>query len=98
MGDEAGPVRVQAAMALGKLRFAGAVGGLVAMAERDGADPVLRHAVVMGLAGCAGVGELAGLAKAESMWVRAAGLLALRQLRVPEVAVFLADGEPRLVD
>jgi quinoprotein glucose dehydrogenase len=98
LADEAGPVRVQAAMALGKLRFAGAVGGLVAMAERDGADPVLRHAVVMGLAGCAEVGELAGLAKAESMGVRAAGLLALRQLRVPEVAVFLADAEPGLVE
>jgi putative heme-binding domain-containing protein len=98
LADEAGPVRVQAAVALGKMRVAGAVGGLVAMAERDGADPVLRHAVVMGLAGGGGGGELAGLAKAESMWVRAAGLLALRQLRAAEVAVFLADAEPRLVE
>ena len=102
LADAAAPVRVQAGIALGKLRVtkaeAQAVAGLVAMAERDGAEPVLRHAVVMGLAGCATSGELAGLAKVDKLWVRAAGLLALRQQRAAEVAVFLKDAEPRLVD
>lgn len=98
LADEVGPVRVQAALALGKLKVGSAFEGLVAMAERDGADAVLRHAVVMGLAGCGEVGPLAEMAKAGSMWVRAAGLLALRQLGAPEVAVFLADAELRLVD
>ena len=98
LADVAAPVRVQAGLALGKLKVESAKAALVAMAERDGADPVLRHAAAMGLAGCVEAGELASLAKAESMWVRAAGLLALRELLAPEVAVFLADEEPRLVD
>lgn len=98
LADESAPVRVQAGLALGKLKVASAKDGLVTMAERDGADPVLRHAVAMGLAGSVDAGELAALAEAESMWVRAAGLLALRELRAPEVAVFLADAEDRLVD
>lgn len=98
LGDESAPVRVQAAIAVGKLKVTSAKAALVAMAERDGADPVLRHAVAMGLAGSVDAGELAALAKAESMWVRAAGLLALRERRAPEVAVFLADAEERLVD
>lgn len=96
--DKVAPVRVQAGLALGKLKVAAALPGLVSMAILDGADPVLRHAVAMGMAGCAEVGKLAALAKSESMWVRAAALLALRELRAPEVAVFLTDEEPRLVD
>jgi len=98
LADEAAPVRVQAGIALGKLKEAAAFDALVAMAERDGADAVLRHAAAMGLAGCAEAEELAALAKVESMWVRAAGLLALREQRAPEVVAFLADAESRLVD
>lgn len=98
LSDESAPVRLQAAIAVGKLKVPGAFEGLVAMAERDGADPVLRHAVVMGLAGCAEVADLVGQVKAESIWVRAAALLTLRQMRAPEVALFLKDAEARLVD
>jgi quinoprotein glucose dehydrogenase len=96
--DDSAWVRVQTALALGKLQVPQAKTPLMAMAERDGADVVLRHAAVMGLAGCAKPSELAALANEKSKWVRAAALLALRQQRAPEVAVFLNDADAALVN
>lgn len=98
LADKAPTVRVQASMALGKLGERKALPELLKMAARDGEEPVLRHAAVMGLAGVAEAAELAAQAGAESFWQRAACLLALRQQRAPEVALFLQDKEPRLVD
>lgn len=96
--DADATVRLQAALALGKLRVSGAAEALLAMAARDGADPTLRHAVASGLAGCASSDALAALHRHDALWVRAAALLALRRQASPLAAVFLADPEPRIVD
>jgi quinoprotein glucose dehydrogenase len=96
--DQDPAVRVQAAIALGKLKGTQALPSLLKMAAKDAADPVLRHAVVMGLTGAAKPADLAKQAAAPSVWQRAASLLALRQQRAQEVALFLQDADPRLVD
>ena len=98
LADAEPTVRLQAAVAIGKTKQRSALLELWKMAARDAADPVLRHAVVMGLAGVAKADELAGQAGAASVWQRAASLLALRQQRAAEIGLFLQDADPRLVD
>lgn len=98
VADPEASVRLQAALALGKARVATALPALLAMAAQDAADPTLRHAVAFALAGCGQPKELAAVASDASLWKRAAALLALRHHAAPEVAVFLHDSVPRLVD
>ena len=88
-------VRGFAAMALGKLGKAEAVGPILAML-RGNEDAHLRHAGVMGLAWIGDAAALAARAKDESTSVRLAALLALRRLGRPEVAAVLEDPERTL--
>ncbi|MEO6434980.1 MAG: HEAT repeat domain-containing protein, partial [Tepidisphaeraceae bacterium] len=86
------------AIALGKLKQPEAVAPLIAMlAENDNKDAYLRHAGVMGLAGCADVAALLTAAEHPSVAVRLAAVVALRKLKSPEIARFLADGDPAVV-
>ncbi len=95
--DPSPRVRLQAALALGKCREASAVDALFALAERDGADPALRHAAAYGLAGCAGRSELAARALHPSVAVRLIAVVALRRQGNAAVAEFLHDADPLVV-
>jgi quinoprotein glucose dehydrogenase len=90
--------RLQTALALGKLGPASAVDALFAMAERDGANPALRTAVVSGLAGCASPRQLGAQKANPSVNVRRLSVVALRRQAAPEVAEFLGDSDPLVVD
>src|SRR5207237_7402101 len=97
--EDASPrVRFFAAIALGKLGRAAAMGPLLAMLRAQAEkDPYLRHAGVMGLVGSGDAAAWKRAASDESAAVRMGILLALRRLGDPEVVRFLNDSDPRLV-
>lgn len=96
--DPAARVRFFAAQSLGKLRAPTAVPALLAAARANAdSDAYLRHALVLGLAGCATPAELAAVAADASVAARRAALLALRRQEHAEIAVFLHDSDPLLV-
>jgi quinoprotein glucose dehydrogenase len=96
--DAAPRVRFFAGLALAKLRTAAAVPALLTMLGKNSDhDAFLRHAAVMGLAGCGEAPALLAAAKDPSEEVRAGVLLALRRQGRPEVAQFLGDASPQLV-
>lgn len=98
LDDSSARVRLQAAIALGKLKEPAATEALFAMAEKEAADPLMRHAVVTGLTGCASPAQLAARASAPSVSVRLASVVALRRLRSPLVQGFLQDSEVAVVE
>lgn len=98
LADPEAPVRAQAAIALGKWRTAAAVDALFAQAARDGLDPTLRSALVVGLSGAASAEQLAARAQDPALAVRLVSVVALRRQASPAVAVFLADPEVRVVE
>lgn len=91
--------RMYAALGLGKLERPDAVPALLKLlAENNDDDPVLRHAGVMGLAGCGAAESLAAAITPDSSQAEQMGvLLALRRRTSPKVAMFLAAAEPALV-
>jgi quinoprotein glucose dehydrogenase len=100
LSDESPRVRMFAAIALGKLNDPGAAEPLLTLLEQNAdADPVLRHAAVMGLtgAGRASMEVLLSHANHASPAARLGVLLALRRLGSTEVALFLNDSDPRVV-
>jgi quinoprotein glucose dehydrogenase len=98
LADPEPRVRFFAAIALGRLEAPAALGGLIELARETGAlDRTLRHAAVMGLAGCGEEDALAGLAAHGSAAVRMAALLALRRKRSAECGRFLADADREVV-
>lgn len=97
LSDPADRPRFFAALALGQLKHPAAFGEIVSYLERDGAAPYHRHAGIVALAGCGNGVQLSGLARHASVSVRLAAVVALRRLRLPEVAVFLQDTNPLVV-
>lgn len=97
LSDESSRVRVQAAIAAGKLRLSEAVAPLWQWIEADGADPVIRHVAVCALAGCARPEELAARKNAGSTNQRLAAVLALRKQASPLVVPFLSDPDAQIV-
>ncbi len=97
LADAAPRVRFQAAIAMGRLREATALEPLLKLAEKEGADPVMRHAAVTGLTGCATAAQLAAQAKSPSLEVRLASVVALRRQAAPEAEAFLHDAEVRVI-
>ena len=97
LGDAAPRVRLQAALALGKLAEPTAVEALFAFAARDAAAPVLRHGAVFGLTGCATPAQLVAAKSAPSVDVRLVSVVALRRQKSPRVAEFLNDADPLVV-
>ncbi|RXK54873.1 c-type cytochrome [Oleiharenicola lentus] len=92
LAADAPRVRFHSAEALAKLKHAAAVSALLAAVRaNDDADAYLRHAYVMGLAGCATSEQLAALATDDSAAVRLAAVLALRRQQSPAITAFLAD-------
>jgi quinoprotein glucose dehydrogenase len=96
--DEADP-RVLSLMAItvGKIGLKSAMEPLLdILRKNDDQDAVLRHSVVMGLAGLKDVEALAKAASDPSRSVRLGALLALRRIGNPEAAKFLADSNPKV--
>lgn len=97
--DTSARVRMQAALSLGHYGNQSAVRPLLTLLEENNnQDPTLRHGAVMGLVGSNGVNELLRASRDGSPAVRLGVLLALRRLNSPEVAQFLNDTDPFLVD
>jgi quinoprotein glucose dehydrogenase len=98
LGDSISRVRFFAAIALGNIGDKKAVAPLLAMLrENADKDPFLRHAGVMGLVGTADPSALVAAATDNSRSVRMGVLLAMRRLKMPEVALFLRDADPLIV-
>jgi quinoprotein glucose dehydrogenase len=98
LADESPRVRMFAAIALGKFAHKPAVPALFAMLRaNDDQDPVLRHAGVMGLVGCADTATLAMATKDASRAARIGAVVALRRLKSPALSPFLADADPLVV-
>ncbi|MDB5172115.1 MAG: hypothetical protein JWN51_888 [Phycisphaerales bacterium] len=98
LADPESRPRFFAAEALGRLGRREAIAPLLAMLrENDDKDAHLRHAGVMGLIGSGDVDAVMAAAKDPSPAVRMGVLLALRRLERPEIAMFLNDGDPKLV-
>ncbi len=96
--DASPRARFYAGIALGKTGYKPAVDPLFAMlAENADKDPILRHAGIMGLTGCADAATLAARANHASASVRGAAVVALRRLQSPQVAAFLKDADPSVV-
>ena len=90
--------RFYAALALGKTGDKAAVEAFFAMlAENADKDPILRHGAVMGLVGCADAATLAARAKDGNVSIRNGAVIALRRLKSPLVAEFLADADQGVV-
>lgn len=91
-------VRFEAAMALGKLGNAQAVGDIVnALRENADRDAYLRHAGVTALSELASPAQLDELADDKDPAVRMGALLVMRRAASARVARFLHDSDPRLV-
>ncbi len=87
-----------AAQSLGKLKHAPAVPALLAeVRTNNDVDAYLRHALVLGLVGCATPEQLAATATDASRAVRLAAVLALRRQASAEITKFLADADPLIV-
>jgi putative heme-binding domain-containing protein len=97
LSDSSPRTRLQAAIALAKYREPSAVDALFALAAKEGSDPVMRHAAVTGLTGCATVQQLRTREADPSANVRIASVVALRRLKSPAVAEFLDDAEPLVI-
>ncbi|MAF67483.1 MAG: glucose dehydrogenase [Planctomycetes bacterium] len=92
LGDESPRVRMYAALALARLADASATDALFDLARETGdSDPVLRHAAVMGLSGCAPRERLTGAADDDDPHARMSACLALRRRRDPALTLFLDD-------
>lgn len=96
--DDAPRARFFAALGLGKLGESGALEPLLEMLrENADADPYLRHAAVMGLAGTQKPDDLLKHADDASVSVRLGIVVALRRLESAKVARFLSDSDPLVV-
>jgi quinoprotein glucose dehydrogenase len=95
--DASDRVAASAALAAGRVREPSAFPPLMALAARASGDPLLRHAVAMGLAGCALEGDLAAYVRSHDPTARLLAVLALRHNRDPALARFLQDRDARVV-
>jgi quinoprotein glucose dehydrogenase len=96
--DASPRARFYAGIALGKSGYKAAAEPLFAMlAENADKDPIVRHAGIMGLTGCADVPTLTARTTHASAAVRGAAVVALRRLKSPQVAAFLKDADQSVV-
>lgn len=98
LNDASPRVQLQVGIALGKFKVPAATTALFALAEKSGAQPVLRHAAVSGLVNSATPAQLAAKKADSSLHVRLASVVALRRLASPTIAEFLADVDPVVIE
>jgi quinoprotein glucose dehydrogenase len=99
--DPSPRVRMLAAISLGHYADPSAIKSVLALLEENNnQDQTLRHAAVMGLLGSVAKdpSQLQAACKDSSPAVRLGALLVLRRLASPDVAQFLHDTDPFLVD
>ncbi|MEN3339733.1 MAG: hypothetical protein V7647_3409, partial [Acidobacteriota bacterium] len=98
LGHPAPRARFFAAEALGRIGYKPAAGPLVEMlAANDGRDVYLRHVGSTALARLGDSAALAALASHSSRAVRMAAIVALRRMKSPAVAAYLADRDEQVV-
>ncbi len=98
LADPSPRARSLAAIALGKIGSKEAAPALFqVLREANNMDPVLRHAAAFGLAGAGDVTALTAATSDSSTAARLGAVVALRRLRNPAVAKFLADADPLVV-
>ena len=100
LADDAPRVRAFAALAAGRLGDNAAAEGLIALSREAAAsgDPVLRHAAIMGLDGCANAGRFAMIdALTRTPEEKALAMVLLRRRRDPRLADHLTDDSPLVV-
>ncbi len=98
LDDGSARARYFAAIAAGKLQLRSAFDALVAILEEIGEeDPILRHACIEGLTGCASESDIARLAEHPSSDVRVAAVVALRRMGSRQAAHFLEEQGPRVM-
>jgi quinoprotein glucose dehydrogenase len=96
--DPAARVRFFAAEALGRIGHEPAREALIEMlAENDGSDVYLQHAGSLALASIGDADALGSLSTHQSPAVRTAAVIALRRMRHPALARFLADRNETIV-
>jgi len=98
LADAAPRVRLQAAIALGKIGVPAATEALFVLAEKEGADAVMRQAIVAGLAGCATPEQLAAKKTHPSLALRLVSVVALRRQASPLVRDYLGDANSAVVE
>ncbi len=98
LGDPSARVRFFAAIASGRIADDEAIPALAELLAREGDhDPFLRHAAVVGLAGCGGPAALVfDLGRHKSRAVRLGVVLALRRHASPLVEMFLHDEDAQV--
>jgi putative membrane-bound dehydrogenase-like protein len=95
VSDKSPQVQFFAVQALGKLGNAGAFDALVQLLEKTkDEDTHLRHAVAYALSQLDQPQKLKALKDHPSVFVRLGAVVALRSMKSPEVAAFLADSDP----
>ncbi|HEU4722326.1 MAG TPA: HEAT repeat domain-containing protein [Gemmatimonadaceae bacterium] len=98
LGDASPRVRFFAAEALGRIAHRPAFQPIVAMlAANNDEDVYLRHAGALALSRIGPADAIAGLATNPSRGVRLAAIVALRRMKDPGVARFLADQDEAIV-
>lgn len=91
-------VRYFGVLGLGKIGEGDALDTILrVLRENNDADPFLRHAAVMALTLLNDMNALEAAARDNSPAVRLGGLLAMRKLKRPEIAMFLYDQRPQLI-
>ncbi|MCB9913954.1 MAG: PQQ-dependent sugar dehydrogenase [Planctomycetes bacterium] len=99
LADAEPRVRLYAAIACARLGDARAVEPLFALAKGAADDDtVLRSAAIYGLERCAGAERLAEATRDANVYARLAAVVALRRQRSDQVARFLFDPDPLVVD
>lgn len=97
LADSDAPTRLHAAIALGKLRHASAVGPLFDFLKSNAdVDPYLRHAAVYALTLLGDADAVAARADDESPAVRLGALLVQRRLGDRRLVKFLDDAQPAI--
>ena len=98
LADSAPRARFFAAEALGRVAYKPAAAPIVAMlAANDDKDVYLRHAGSLALSRLGDSSALGALSQHSSRAVRIAAIIALRRLRSPEIARFVADSDGLIV-
>jgi glucose/arabinose dehydrogenase len=97
LADESPRARFFAAEALGRLAYKPAIPDLVSMlAANNDRDANLRHAGSLALSRMGDASPLVALSSHGSRGVRIAAIVALRRMRHPDVARFLADSDEQV--
>ncbi len=96
--DDNSRVRVAAGIAMGRIGDSRATGPLLEMlTENADDDPIVRHAAVMGLVGCASKQDIRAMAAHEDRAIRVAGVLVARRAGRELLGHFLEDQDVMVV-